>query len=408
MILKSLNKKREMKTIILRYILAIILCGIAIIGKATEYCFTQDFSKLPSSGAVSQFQGWICTGCVAGMNESWSNLALKVENDLSGTTSPGYAISPELNYEGDVYLYFSYARGSDRETKVVISIEGQGKFEDNSSSKTITITTGSQAEFSNKSYRILNVNSSTRIKFSESAIDHTFAIDNVKVAKSPRLFLSEFLNNSTDITNQKDNIVSVATTRTITGGIWNTMCLPFRVYEDVLKLALGDNQDIQLRTFSGYNAGVMSFSAATEVQAGIPFLIKINETVTNPTFPVVTIKEATAQTVTHGDVSFVGTYSKVDLSTDGTNLFLTTRNTLASPASDKNTMNGLRAYIVVPQGFDPTNARIMMDDGETTAISALAPSTETSPKATYNLKGQRVENARRGLYVVNGKLTLVK
>lgn len=344
------------------------------------------------------------------MNGSWANLALKVGNDLSGTTSPGYAISPELKYEGDVYLSFSYAKGSNRETKVVISIEGQGKFEDNSSSKTITITTGSQAEFYNAGYRILNVNSSTRIKFSEYAIKHTFAIDNVKAAKSPRLFLSEFSNNSTDITNQKDNIVSVATTRTITGGIWNTMCLPFRVYGDVLKLALGDNQDIQLRTFSDYSAGVMFFSTpgTTGIDPGVPFLIKINNTVTNPTFPVVTIKEATAQTVTHGDVSFVGTYNPIDLATDGTNLFLTTRNTLASPASDKNRMNGMRAYIVVPSGFNPSNARIMMDDGETTAISLMPSVAEATPRATYNLKGQRIEKARRGLYVVNGKLTLVK
>ena len=242
----------------------------------------------------------------------------------------------------------------------------------------------------------------------EGALGNTFVIDNVKVTKIPEVSINEASDNSTTITTNNTKMVTVNTTRTLTSGIWNTLCLPFDVTMKDLVLALGENQSIQLRTYTGYANNIMTFGEVTSVPAGTPFLIKLNTTVENPTFHAVTISDAPAQTVPHGDVSFVGTYSKVDLLTDGTNLFLTTRNTLASPASDKNTMNGLRAYIVVPQGFDPTNARIMMDDGETTAISALAPSTETSPKATYNLKGQRVENARRGLYVVNGKLTLVK
>ena len=71
-------------------------------------------------------------------------------------------------------------------------------------------------------------------------------------------------------------------------------------------------------------------------------------------------------------------------------------------------MKGLRAYIVVPENFDSSGARLMMD-GETTAVSELVPSTERAkPEAAYNLKGQRVKNGRRGLYVINGKLTLVK
>ena len=101
-------------------------------------------------------------------------------------------------------------------------------------------------------------------------------------------------------------------------------------------------------------------------------------------------------------------YSPVELATDGTNIFITRDNTLALPAAGKNTMNGLRAYIVVPENFDSSSARLLMDDGETTAISDLAPSVVPTPKAIYNLNGQRVENVRRGLYVVNGKLTFVK
>lgn len=406
-----------MNTTLLRYILAVVLCGTTVIGRAqdSDNIVNETFVDFPEIGYPSSWNDWTLFGCHRGwIGDKSPSTALHIEKkDEEGNTKNGYAITKALGYEGDVYLTFKYATGkgslkSPVVAKMRVIIQGDGAFENGNKDTLMTFNNPSSSDSIKYAvYRVLNATSTTQIKFYQGVTDQSVVIDDVIIRKSYSITLEESQDNSETISSYLNKLVS-ATTRTITGGIWNTMCLPFRVYGDVLKLALGDNQNIQLRTFSGYNAGVMSFSAATEVPAGIPFLIKINETVTNPTFPVVTIKEATAQTVTHGDVSFVGTYSKVDLSTNGTNLFLTTRNTLASPASGKNTMNGLRAYIVVPQGFDSTNARIMMDDGETTAISALAPSTETSPKATYNLKGQRVENARRGLYVVNGKLTLVK
>lgn len=406
-----------MNTTLLRYILAVVLCGTTVIGRAqdSDYIVNETFETFPD-GYPSSCNEWTLFGCQRkwiGNDNPSPALHIEQKNDGDGITRNGYAITKALGYEGDVYLTFKYATGKGSlkqtvEAKMRVIIQGDGTFENGNKDTLMTFSNPSSSNsIKSAGYKVLNVAGTTQIKFYQGLTEQSVVIDDVKIRKSYSITLDESKDNSETILSYKDKIVS-ATTRTITGGIWNTMCLPFRVYGDVLKLALGDNQDIQLRTFSDYNAGVMSFSAATEVPAGTPFLIKINETVTNPTFPVVTIKEATAQTVTHGDVSFKGTYSPVDLLTDGTNLFLTTRNTLASPASGKNTMNGLRAYIVVPSNFDSNNARIMMDDGETTSISDLAPSVESSSKATYNLKGQRIEKARRGLYVVNGKLTLVK
>ena len=290
-----------------------------------------------------------------------------------------------------------------------ISIEGDGTFSDFTKINSIPITTGSQREtFHNAHYTIVNVSENTSIKFSESDIDHTFVIDNVKVTKIPVISIAESADNHNTIAENDKKLVMVETARTLTGGIWNTLCLPFDVTMADMELALGDGQDIQMRTFTGYADKVMAFSEATTVEAGTPFLIKLNTTVKNPTFHGVTVSDVPAKTVEHGGVSFVGTYSPIALATDGTNLFITTRNTLASPGVGTNTMNGLRAYIVVPTDFNPSGARLMMDDGETTAISNLAQSVEAMPQATYDLKGQRVENSRHGLYIVNGKLTLVK
>jgi hypothetical protein len=63
-----------------------------------------------------------------------------------------------------------------------------------------------------------------------------------------------------------------------------------------------------------------------------------------------------------------------------------------------------KAYLAV---VGNSEARLTVTfDGETTAIKSIE-NAETS-NAIYNLNGQRVEKAQKGLYIVNGKKTIVK
>ncbi len=55
----------------------------------------------------------------------------------------------------------------------------------------------------------------------------------------------------------------------------------------------------------------------------------------------------------------------------------------------------------------PTPARFIALDGETTAIEGIA-AEKTNNGEVYNLQGQRVVKAQKGLYIVNGKKVLVK
>lgn len=402
-----------MNTLILRKAFMLIFSTFALNGWAQdEYIINEDFSGLIISGNTRTCGEWsLSEGCVMGLNVTESNKALRIENIIVNSKKYiGYANTGKLNFSGYVYLTFDYARGANRNTIFNLTIENGGTFNDNTTSKSITVTSGNQREtFNNTNFLIRDVTEQTTIKFSESAVDHTFVIDNVKVTKIPEISLIETTNNESTLTYNLNKTVTVNLARTLTGGIWNTLCLPFDVTMEDMKLALGEGQDIKMRTFNDYADKVMTFTETTTITAGTPFLIKLNTTVVNPTFHAVTVKNTTAQTVTSNGVSFVGTYSPVPLNINGTNLFITKNNTLALPAEGMNIMNGLRAYIVVPENFDSSGARLMMDDGETTAVSELAPSTERAKsEAAYSLKGQRVENGRRGLYVINGKLTLVK
>ncbi|MBQ8711309.1 MAG: hypothetical protein IJ551_00565 [Prevotella sp.] len=194
------------------------------------------------------------------------------------------------------------------------------------------------------------------------------------------------------------------------------MCLPFDVTKSLLESALGTDKGIQLRTYSSYDdgRGVMSFTEPSgTIAAGTPFLIKLNAEAENPTFEHVSLADTEAQTVTHGGVSFVGTYSPKTLATDGTNLFITQSNSIAKPTASGNKMNGLRAYISTAGS---TPARLAISDSETADIQGVATWPQPQRAATYDLSGHRLptgtgggtEQSKRGLYIVEGKLTLQK
>lgn len=370
-----------------------------------EYIINESFSNITGINYNSTSYGdWTIFSCYYAYYSGTNSPALRLT--LSSNKEYGYATSKIFNYAGDVVLSLTYAKVVEKNSAFTIIINNGGVFEDHTTQKSFPVN-GTKNSYIPISLRIIGTTPNTSITFILQGNDPV-GIDDVKVKKDG-FTLVELISNDDFPTANNNKTIDVSTLRTLTGGIWNTLCLPFDLTMEDMKLALGEGRDIKMRTFSSYADKVMTFAEATAVSAGTPFLIKLNTTVVNPTFHAVTVKNTTAQTVTSNGVSFVGTYSPVPLNINGTNLFITKNNTLALPAEGMNIMNGLRAYIVVPEDFDSSGARLMMDDGETTAVSELVPSTEgAKPEATYDLKGQRVENGRRGLYVINGKLTLVK
>lgn len=65
-----------------------------------------------------------------------------------------------------------------------------------------------------------------------------------------------------------------------------------------------------------------------------------------------------------------------------------------------------KAYLELPKGTE-TRVLSIIFDGETTGISTVATKAEAA-EAIYNLNGQRVQNAVKGLYIVNGKKVVIK
>lgn len=223
---------------------------------------------------------------------------------------------------------------------------------------------------------ITGMSSSTVIKFAGEKIN----LDNIMLTRIPTE-LDEGVDNTTYIKGHAGQTTDVKLRRTLTANVWCPLCLPFDVTPESFATAANDvvadaNPVLRvLRTFTSVSEGVFTFDvvpAATTIAAGTPFLVKVTKQVTNPTFANVTVVNTPAEAVpANSDYQFVGTYSPVNLNTDGTHLFLGTDGTLYKPGTTAgyNHMNGLRAYFQIPAAALGT--RISLPGDETTAIQDI-------------------------------------
>lgn len=201
----------------------------------------------------------------------------------------------------------------------------------------------------------------------------------------------------------------VALTRTLGAGYWNTLCLPFSLTADQVKTVFGDG--VQLRTYSNVTGSTMNFVSATNIEAGAPYLVKVEEDVVDPIIDGVDV--TADEPVAKGDAyAMKGTYTTYALATNGSNLFLGDGDKFYRPADGQNTMKGLRAYFIVPSG---TNAAALYAniDGVETAIDEVCADAVVDNHATvYNLNGQVVGDSLRslprGIYIQNGKKIVIK
>ncbi len=199
--------------------------------------------------------------------------------------------------------------------------------------------------------------------------------------------------------------VKVQLTRTLSKDYWNTFCVPFSMTAEQIAATFGEGTKVT--EYASTDGTTLNFTEATAITAGVPYLIKPATTTANPAIEGVTIAAGDAQEK-GSTYKFIGIYSPKALATDGSELFIGTDSQLYSPAADKNTINGMRAYLNVPAGTEGARLNIL---GEmVTAIDGVSLNGNDEVKV-FNLKGQRVGNTTKGLakgiYVVNGKKMVI-
>lgn len=202
---------------------------------------------------------------------------------------------------------------------------------------------------------------------------------------------------------------TLALNRTFNPSQLYTMCLPFDLSKKMITEIFGNKT--QVYSYDGYQNGELSFSTVKEgvLNAGMPFLMRSEYYVEQPTFAGVTVGSTTAQTVCGGEWDLCGTFGSYELAADGTQLFLTADGTLAKPKVGSQKMRGFRCYLKKAAGTVNGSAQLpsVTIDGETNAIKIAEYAAPTSATTAYSLSGMKLnagcKTANGGIMIINGK-----
>ncbi|CDD04913.1 conserved domain protein [Prevotella sp. CAG:592] len=202
---------------------------------------------------------------------------------------------------------------------------------------------------------------------------------------------------------------TLALNRTFNPSQLYTMCLPFDLSKDMITEIFGN--ETKVYSYDGYQNGELSFSTVKEgvLNAGMPFLMRPEYYVEQPTFADVTVRSTTAQTVGGGEWDLCGTFGSYELAADGTQLFLIADGTLAKPLADSRKMRGFRCYLKKAAGTVNGSAQLpsVTIDGETNAIKTAEYAAPTSATTRYSLSGMKLnegcKTANGGIMIIDGK-----
>lgn len=201
--------------------------------------------------------------------------------------------------------------------------------------------------------------------------------------------------------------------RTFVSTDWNTLCLPFALTNAQLKAALGN--DVEVCKLGSVAGNVVSFvdCSSEAITAGKPYFVKPANTVSNPAFTDVQVTTLLPSVDgTAGGIQFAGTLNPIALNTDGTHLFIVAGGQFKRPLATSNTMNGFRAYLIVPADTDANKLSSRFGGVETAIAETFVDAVKNADNRVFNLQGQMVGTSLNGLpaglYIQNGKKVLVR
>lgn len=199
---------------------------------------------------------------------------------------------------------------------------------------------------------------------------------------------------------------TVALDRTFSADKWNTLCVPFAFGQS----DFAEVKELSTIAVNGENVS-MTLADASTIVAGKPYLVKANNNgdVLSATNVTLSGEGVQASSVTDGGytVNYVGTYVDAILNaeTAGGNAFIVKDNALYHVANT-GTVGAYRAYFTVTADT-PVKALNFVFDELPTAINAVE-AAQNEKAEIYNLAGQRLNKAQKGVNIINGKKVLVK
>ena len=197
---------------------------------------------------------------------------------------------------------------------------------------------------------------------------------------------------------------------------WNTICMPFVLRNNDMNnmdAIFGDGW--KAYTLSSYSDGTLSFSkvsGSTTISNRTPYLVYIEEASNHPNgvllSDIVTNGNTPDQT-TKGDATFQGTYVRKDY-VENDDWYGVTPSGRIMKAGTGAFVKGYRAYftgVSAPSAGAEVKMFIIGGDDIPTDVGFVK-MVDADAKEVYNLAGQRIQKARKGIYIVNGKKVVIK
>ncbi len=197
----------------------------------------------------------------------------------------------------------------------------------------------------------------------------------------------------------------VQITRTLKGGQWNGFSVPFG-----FAVAGSALEGAEVKQFKSVSDNEITLEDATEIVAGEPYLVKPTSNVENPSFSGVAVSNPEEAVKGDGSYKFSAHLYNTALATDGSVAYVsTTDSSIKKLTGDGSSIKGMRAIFNVPTGAGARALSVNFGDGTTgiaTVENGVLNIEENAP--VYNLAGQRVSKAQKGVYIQNGKKVIKK
>ena len=264
----------------------------------------------------------------------------------------------------------------------------------------------------------------------------------------------QLANNDTELTKKNIDILEEnwhkmaevqLTDRTLLkDGYWNTLCLPFSLTAE--QIAASSLAGATIKAFNNSADGTslsadgtltMKFNTVTDIEAGVPYLIRWNKAdgydqadkntrdIKDPVFTGVTITCTEPISIVSDDekVSFVGQYSPFEIVNSGATgnnqgnkneiLLMSSGNKIGYSKNARTIDNGkaLKCFrshfkVATENGQQARNFVLDFDEGyETTGILAVEEDIKQQEENWYTIDGRKLDKmpTKKGLYISNGK-----
>ena len=193
---------------------------------------------------------------------------------------------------------------------------------------------------------------------------------------------------------------------------WNTIVMPFSLSSSPAYMNSIFGEGWKAYYIDGSNEGTINFKSVTSYMATTtPFIVYAPNAESHP--DGVYLQNVSAGSYnwghaninqTKGDVTFKGTFAPIAAPGMEGKYGVTSDGRIAKGSSNAS-IKAYHAYFEVSAG---SGIKGFVIDGEDATDIGLVQMVEGSDKPVYNMSGQKVQKAQRGIYIINGKKVVIK